>query len=113
MVVSLELKRLQLTDILRRGTIQFLQNLTNEQINAFSETKDKPQVWRLYGINYLSEGNNRAAILASRSQEKLEVEYHDENDPYSFLAEPLIEKAEVLRTQGIFTPHDLWKLKSY
>ena len=101
---------LQPTDIIRQGTVSFLETLTPEQILAIKnhpiEVVETPR-----GL-LLTEGNNRAAVLAAKGVATLAVEYKTLRDLGKFFdgfLDEVYRFVDELRARGIYSVSDLWQ----
>jgi len=101
----LKLKDLQPTDTVRSETVEYLAALTTQEIE---ELKDNPEVWFFEETLLLLEGNNRSAVLASRGEKEMLVEYRGEPGQYAFLLAEDVENARKLIAKGITSPYELW-----
>ena len=98
---------LQPTDTLRQPTVSFLETLDPKGMRALG----LPQVWETPKGLLISDGNQRAAVLAKKGHEHIEVDYnHADNAPAYFLSclEIVKARAGAMQRQGIHSPYDLW-----
>ncbi len=106
----IEIAELQPTDTLRVEVINYYSALSNDEIKA---KHGVPQVWQTNRGMLISDGNNRTGIYAKRGAKLIEVDFQDgiNNilDCFSEYLEEIVSRAEDLRKQGIFSPHDLWQ----
>lgn len=100
---------LQPTHIPRSKSINFLKNLSREEL----EKLGLPQIWETPEGLLISDGNNRCLRYASLGLHEIEVDYCREDGPYGFLIrmDELKDMAKHLRERLIFSPYDLCRTR--
>tara|TARA_Y100000310_G_scaffold300403_1_gene336057 strand:- start:1430 stop:1762 length:333 start_codon:yes stop_codon:yes gene_type:complete len=99
---------LQPTDTLRTETVSFLETLTPETIVSMG----LPQVWDTSEGLLISDGNHRAAVLASKGHKTMDVDYVNEQEVKLYCSSDLslvLRRARELMKKGIYSPSDLWQ----
>ncbi len=106
---SYRFSELQPTDCLRQKAVTFFKTLSYEQILSVTPPIE---VLEANGQAFLSEGNNRAAVLALRGYKEIDAEFKklEELPEYFYgFAQEMITFSEQLRQQGIHNVHHLWQ----
>ena len=98
---------LQPTDYLRPESMLFLSSLSFEDLRSLG----LPQVWQVGDSYVISDGNNRAAQIVSRGCKETAVDFQgDLFDSMAGFEEIVLERAERLRGEGVYSVYDLLRI---
>ncbi len=102
---------LQPSDVFHIDSLSFLELLSCGSLNY---DFGLPEVWSIGGLNVISDGNNRLALLSLRGVEKALVDFKTlDNACPEFVPEiiQILKDAYELQNRGIYRPIDLtyWK----
>ncbi len=110
-IKTISLEQTRPTDTLRTSTQEFYDSLTSSEFKKFI-SENPPQVWKINGQLYISDGNNGIANAIKRGIRKIPVDYQENATKEFFLEylEEVIDLSEKLQQKGVYTPSDLWNI---